>query len=115
MANTFTYSPTIASQKSHEPRVNRVDFGNGYYQLVGDGINSNLEKWNLIFIVEDTEKQAIEDFFLNEGGYNYFNWTSDEAGAVQKQYICSSWNIQPMGASTYQISAIFEEFPGLTS
>jgi len=114
MTTTFTYSPTIASQKQHHPKVKKIQFGNGYYQIVGDGINSNMEKWSLSFTVDDTDKQAIEDFFNTASGYTYFNWTSDENGATQKQYICNQWNIQPLGANNYNINATFDEFPGLT-
>ena len=116
MANTFstTYKPTIASQKATKPRVKIIAFGNGYKQIVGDGINNLMEHWNLTWIVGDTGKQYIEDFFLTEAGYNYFNWTSNENGATLKQYICPQWNIQPIGNDNYQISASFEEWAGLT-
>ena len=114
MAETFNYNPTIQSQKNNTPRVKRQPMGNGYFQITGDGINSNLEKWNLTFIVNDTDKQAIISFFETTGGYTYFNWTSDEIGAVEKQYIVPNWTLQPIGGNWYNINCMFEEFPGLT-
>jgi len=116
MTETFptTLKPTTSSQKSHTPRVKAINFGNGYKQIYGDGLNSNLESWSLSWLVDDTDKQIIEDFFATAGGINYFNWTSQEAGATQKQYICESWLIQPMGASKYQINATFKEWAGLS-
>lgn len=115
MANTFTIEPTIASRKSHEPRVKRAQFGNGYYQIVGDGLNADLEKWSLTWILDDTDKQTVEDFFTTEGGYNFFFWTSPENGASQKAYICPKWSVQPMGADVFTITAEFEEYPGQTT
>ena len=114
MANTFSYDPTVSSQLKQSPRVKKIQFGNGYFQITGDGINSNMETWNLGFIVGDTAKQAIEDFFIAEGGYTYFNWTAPMNGATQKQYICPQWNITPLANNNYNISALFTEFPGLT-
>lgn len=113
MANTLTYDPTIATQKTHTPRVKSIAFGNGYMQIAGDGINSNLESWSLSWIVNDTDKQSIEDFFNTTNGYDYFNWTSPENGASQKQYLVTSWNINPLGANFYNISAQFKEWAGL--
>jgi phage-related protein len=115
MAATFptTLEPTIASQKSHTPRVKQIAFGNGYKQIYGDGLNSDTEKWSLGWTVNDTNKQTIEDFFSTAAGYNYFNWTSPETGATQKQYICPTWMIKPIGANFYEITATFEEWTGL--
>lgn len=117
MATTFpaTIKPTIQSRRSQKPSVKRTQFGNGYFQIAGNGINNNLEKWNLTFTLNDTDKQTVEDFFLATNGYDYFNWTSQEAGAVEKQYIVPEWNIQPMGADNYTVTCMFEEFPGLTA
>jgi len=116
MATTFpsNIKPTTASNRNHTPRVKMIKFGNGYKQIVGDGINSNLEKWSLSFVLNDTNKQTVEDFFSVTGGYDYFNWTSPEAGATQKQYLVPSWTIQPIGASNYTINCVFEEWAGLT-
>jgi phage-related protein len=117
MTTTFpsTIKPVTSSSRRQTPRVKSIQFGNGYKQITGDGLNSNLEKWDLTFMLNDTDKQTVEDFFSVTGGYNYFNWTSPETGATQKQYIVTTWSIQPIGVQTYSITCSFEEFPGLTS
>jgi len=116
MAETFpsTIKPTTSSNRSQTPRVKSIAFGNGYLQITNDGINNNLEKWNLSFILNDTDKQTVEDFFDTAGGVNFFNWTSPEFGASQKQYLCPNWNIQPLGQNIYQITCTFNEWAGLT-
>jgi len=113
MATTFTWQPTKNSPKKKQPRVKKVEFGNGYKQIYGDGINNNLENWSLVFEVEDTVKQAIESFLDTANGYNFFNWTSPENGATEKQYVCPSWESIPIGGGFYSLTAIFEEWPGL--
>lgn len=113
MAETFSYIPTKDSTRAHQPRVKKIAFGNGYAQVYGDGINSNLEQWSLTFEEKDADKQTIEDFFSARGGYQYFNWTSPEAGATQKQYLCTNWQIKSLGAGFWSITATFEEWAGL--
>ena len=107
-----TIKPENSSNRSQTPRVKMISFGNGYRQIAGDGLNANLEKWSLIFVLNDTNKQTVEDFFLATNGYDWFYWTSPEAGANQKKYIVPSWSIQPLGASMYQITCSFEEWVG---
>lgn len=113
MAETFTYQPTKNSPKSKAPRTKGIAFGNGYQQVYGDGLNANLESWSLEFTEDDADKQLIETFFDEHGGYQFFNWTSPESGAVQKQYLCPSWHSLPVGGGYYRITAVFKEWAGL--
>jgi phage-related protein len=116
MTETFPTSivPTIGTNKKHTPKVKEIAFGNGYKQLYGDGLNSDLEKWSLTFILDDTDKQTVEDFFIAAAGYLFFNWTAPDAGAAQKQYLCQSWDINFLGGTAYRITTTFDEWAGLT-
>lgn len=115
MAETFTYVPSMSSVRHRAPRIKQTKFGNGYRQVYGDGINYNLETWDMVFTVNsDSDKTAIDNFFNTHGGYTYFDWTNPETGATQKQYTCPSWSITSLGAGNYTISAVFEEWAGLT-
>ncbi len=116
MTTTFpaTIKPTIASQRTHKPRVKEVKFGNGYRQVWGDGINSNLEDWKLSFIVTDANKTIVHNFLNTANGYIHFNWTNPESGATQKQYTCPSWTVVPLGRNQYNIQATFKEWAGLS-
>ena len=115
MAETFpnTIKPTTSSNRTNSPRTKSIAFGNGYMQITSDGINNNLEKWSLTFILEDADKQIVEDFFTTAGGINYFNWTSPELDAIRKQYLCPQWQINPLGSNVYQITCTFNEWAGL--
>jgi len=113
MAETFNYTPTNSSTKSKAPRVKKISFGNGYQQIYGDGINSNLEKWSVTFIVNHSDRCTIEAFFNARAGYEFFNWTSAEVGATQKQYLCPDWTVTPLGNQMYTVAATFEEWAGL--
>ena len=113
MAETFTYVPTKETQRVMKPRTKSIMFGNGYMQIAPDGINFLPEEWNLTFTVEDADKQIIDSFFKTAGGSVYFNWTSSEIGAVEKQYLCPNWQITPIGACLFTITATFNEWTGL--
>jgi phage-related protein len=112
MAETFTYQPTKDSARSMAPRVKQIAFGNGYKQIYGDGINANLESWELTFKAAAAEAVAIDSFFDSHGGYTPFNWTAPESGAVLKQYLCPSWRKAPAaeGGGWFIVTATFEEW-----
>ena len=113
MTDTFVYTPTKASVKTSKPRIKSISFGNGYEQIYGDGINSNPEIWTLDFNRDDTDKQAIEDFFTAHY-LTFFNWTSPEKGAVEKQYTCREWKISFIeDINYYNITATFNQWAGL--
>lgn len=108
-----TIKPTIATQKSIQPRVKSIAFGNGYKQIYGDGINSMLEMWNLTFILDSTNYSTINTFLETAAGINYFGWTAPTPSATLKYYICPNWSTTGLGANKYQITCTFEEFAGL--
>jgi len=105
---TFTYIPSSTSRLAKKPRMNKVQFGNGYSQRAGDGINSITEKWGLVFSVRDnTDADAIIAFLDAREGHESFDWTPP--GGSAGKYICDTY------ARTYtkaldmnQISATFE-------
>ena len=113
MADFPTIKPTIASNVTINARINKIQFGNGYYQSFGDGINNLLEKWSITFTVDNNDKKTIISFLNTQAGYNYFNWTAPDEGAVQKQYVCEGWTTTPLGNNMYTITCTFNEYPGL--
>ncbi|MCP5854454.1 phage tail protein, partial [Klebsiella pneumoniae] len=47
MADTFTWCPYIEPTGSGTFRVRSAQFGNGYRQVAGDGINNEVQSWPL--------------------------------------------------------------------
>jgi len=113
MTETFSTSikATVESVRSQEPRVRETKLGHGYSQISGDGINNNLEVWELTFQCNSTDKSTVDTFFKTAGGYIPFYWTSNESGATKKKYLCRRWSIKPLGYNQYIINASFEEWP----
>lgn len=105
---TFTTAPDFNSPLSVEPRVLTAQFGDGYQQRVGDGINIAPRSWALTFNNRTvTEKNTIEAFLLARNGLEAFDWTPP-TGAAGK-WICKAWQATPNNAAMWSVTATFTE------
>ncbi|MCP6536485.1 phage tail protein, partial [Klebsiella pneumoniae] len=46
----FTWSPRVNPQQTVNFRVRKAQFGDGYAQVSGDGINTRSQDWELSFV-----------------------------------------------------------------
>lgn len=57
-------------------RVQRAQFGDGYSQVLTDGLNTDVEKWNCTTgLLTNEEAYSIESYFLSTRG-QAINWIS---------------------------------------
>jgi phage-related protein len=73
-----TYKLTKNISKTESYNVKETEFGDGYRQIIIDGINYQKEIWNLDFIPLDTTASiTLEGILLNSinGTSNYISWT----------------------------------------
>lgn len=113
MANLPSIDITIASQVTVSPKFYKTDFGNGYSQRAGMGLNGTLQKWNVEYIgLTSSEKDTLYDFFIERGGYQNFNWT-DPVSDDTRKYICTSWNVTSHGNNRFKMNCMFEEVADL--
>ncbi|MDD8160574.1 phage tail protein, partial [Escherichia coli] len=59
---TFTWCPRLNAEADINFRVRKAQFGDGYQQVSGDGINPRSQKWTLQFTGTETYIGAIKDF-----------------------------------------------------
>ena len=104
---TFSWKPDKSPAGTYSYRTRKAQFGDGYAQVVGDGINAEAQSWPLTFIGFKADMQAIRDFLRQHGGAKAFLWTPP-AGALGL-YRCASFGITPVGANLYSLSATFEQ------
>lgn len=105
---TFTIAPDFNSPLSVEPRVLTAQFGDGYSQRTGDGINIAPRTWALTFSSRTTaEKDVIDSFLQARNGIESFDWTPP-TGAAGK-FLCKAWQVTPQNAVTWSITATFNE------
>lgn len=108
---TFSYPARINPTGDHSFRVREVQFGDGYKQSVGDGLNAELQNWPVTFVGNWQRIAEIRNFFKRHAGYKAFKWTTPnfELGL----YNCKTFQVTALGKnsrgeSMYQLAATFE-------
>lgn len=103
----FDYQPLNAAQVSNSPRVLAARFGDGYEQRVADGINTNLQNWNLSFSDTKTNIDLIEAFLSSKGGVDSFTWTP--SGFAEIHVICREWARNVISKNVNSLSCTFQQ------
>ena len=113
MTDTFTWIPDDGPSGEKNVRANILQFGDGYKQIIGDGLNTLEQSWSLTFNRDYSEIDAIEDFLVahstGTAGPVSFFWTPPGPNAVQGYYFCLSWRVSPRSGQNATLSATFEQ------
>jgi phage-related protein len=110
----FKWIPDYAAQAKVEPRVSKLDFGDGYAQRLARGVNTMLEVLDLTFSGRtDEEAEAILAFFAERGGIGPFTATIGVGPAPPtKKYVTSGeWARTWDAFSDNTVTATFQEVP----
>lgn len=111
---TFTWYLDYPGKLPRKPRLLSATFGDGYEQVAGDGLNNNLEEWDVQASgIPNSIGKDIDDFLSGLNGADFFQWTNPMFGAVEKNYICKTWNISIDNEDEVSFSAKFKEWPTL--
>ncbi|PHM68139.1 phage tail protein [Xenorhabdus kozodoii] len=96
MIKTFDFPARVGAAGEFEPVVRSVQFGDGYKQTTGDGINAQRESWPLSFVGSLSEIESVIAFLREHQGWRSFKWRSplSELGLYQ----AGKFNIQAHGA-----------------
>lgn len=103
----FTHCADAQASGSFEFRLRTAQFGDGYTQTAGDGINNKKQNWPLTFTKVKSEADEIIRFFDEHEGHKAFAWKPPLSGL--KLFTVPSYSCQPLGAGIYRITATFEE------
>jgi phage-related protein len=90
MATFPAITPTYGAQKSSQPNVRTVQYGDGYSQRLRYGLNQDAKQWSLTWEVSETNADTIETFLEARAGAESFEWTTPD-GSTGK-WICPQWN-----------------------
>lgn len=96
------------AKKSVEARVLQSQFGDGYSQRAPDGLNSLPETWELVWLVQLSNRNSIVNFLKGKLGATAFLWTPPLASAAIK-CICRRWSEVAMFGDWWRIEATFEQ------
>jgi phage-related protein len=108
--STFTIQPSYSANQSQEPRIKVAQFGEGYSQRAGDGINLRVREWSLTFNGNAAEMNAVEAFLENENGITAFDWQPPTGSAGK--FICMAWNRSIADFNNETVTAVFKEVFG---
>ncbi|CBA30122.1 phage tail protein [Cronobacter turicensis] len=104
---TFTWCPRINAGGEVTHRVRRAQFGDGYAQASGDGINAHGQKWDLEFVGDESYITAIMDFLDRHGGSRSFIWQAPLKGAGL--YRCDAYRPSAPGGGIFSLTATFTQ------
>ena len=105
---TFNWNVSIGTSKETKTRVIKNQYGDGYAQRLGDGINSIVRAWPVTIKASSLVlADEIEGFLEARGGAEAFLWTPPNA-AVAVKVICENWRRQDRIASSV-ITATFQQ------
>jgi phage-related protein len=92
MATFPSITPTYGAQKTSQPAVRTVRFGDGYEQRLTFGLNQNPKQWSLTWNVSETDADTIETFLdARAADAASFDWTPlDEATSYK--WVCEQWS-----------------------
>ncbi len=113
-ATTFpALPPSVASGgSSSNYRTRRADFGDGYVQATGAGLNTKQTKWSLAWTSELNGNVATIEAFLDErAGSKPFWWTPPGASSATL-WACAGFSTRPTGPDSTTLSAEFVRWFG---
>lgn len=105
---TFTYQRQAGAVATVHYRTRDTQFGDGYSQHLGDGLNNRVEIWPLQFEGGLTAMQDVIDFFDRHAGYKSFYWTPPTS-SVPLMYRVANISITSSGAGVYRVAAEFTQ------
>lgn len=103
---TFTWSPRIGAVGTVDDRTRKAQFGDGYAQMVGDGLNSETQSWALSFTGREAYIAPIRDFLRRHGKAKAFAWTPPMG--VPGLYRRSEFTLTGLG-KVYTLAVNFEQ------
>jgi phage-related protein len=104
MATFPSIAPSYGAQKTSQPKVRQIKFGDGYAQRATVGLNQNPKSWTLTWEISATDAVTIEAFLDARGtDAASFDWTPPDSSTSYK-WVCYSWtkSIPYYGRSTIQ-------------
>jgi phage-related protein len=111
----FFWKPSYQSSSKIEPRIKKIQFGNGYQQRFSDGINFQLKVLNLSFDNRsEVETVSILHFLEQRGGKEAFVYNVPTIYSKTNQvseFIAPTWEVNYNFYNNYSIKTTLEETP----
>ena len=108
----FTWRPNFNFSNENQPRVKKIQFGDGYFQVVPDGVNNLLLNYEFEFqAIEIHEATAILHFLTTRNGTESFCFLPPAPRGQISRFLCSKWTDIQTFWNNYTIKATFTQTP----
>jgi phage-related protein len=107
MAEIFTWRPDMSVPATFTQRTRTAQFGSGYAQEAGDGLNTETQNWEMTFTGTKARMTEILSFLRKHQGYKAFIWETPFDG--QCFFKCRSYGLTPLGAELWKLAGTFEQ------
>jgi len=105
----LTIGPTIGAGRDTKPRVLVAEFGDGFIQRAGDGVNALSDEFSLTWVnLTQAEVTSANQFLRDRAGHEAFLWTPPREVSPRK-FICPSWNVTFEDGQLDGLRATFKE------
>ena len=108
-APIFTWTEDWGGEDAFKPRVLAINYGDGYRQRTGNGLNTIMANYPVTFSVRSmAEANAIKAFLDAQAGVTAFSFTpyGDSAPSL---WTCSDYKRKHMGIDNFTITAVFQQ------
>ena len=100
--------PSVESTRENEFRVLESEFGDGYSQRAGSGLNAENVTFSAVWsVLSVAQADQIEAFFRQHRGYRAFEWKAPR-DAKPELYRCKAWKRGFRGSGHDTITATIE-------
>lgn len=106
-ADEFTWKPDVGVSGEVTHRKIETQFGDGYTQAVGDGINTKTDKQQVSFTEKSADIIAIMAFLDARAGVTSFTWTPPLG--VQCKWRAGPYTRVSLGADVYRLTVTFQQ------
>ncbi|KPD01936.1 phage tail protein [Moellerella wisconsensis] len=89
-------------------RIKEVEFGDGYKQVAGDGINTETQSWPFTYTGQKAEVMPIFNF-IRQHTVKSFIWVPPFGEKGLYRVKADSITLKPIGGSMITIAATFEQ------
>ncbi|RXU04945.1 phage tail protein [Pseudomonas syringae] len=110
MAETFDFDVQVGASGDVKQRTWSNDFGDGYTQAGGVGINTKSQAWDVTVTGRfgvGQKLQQVRDFLDRHEGFKSFLWAPPGSG--QGRYTANGYKLSTLGAGLHSLSTSFKQ------
>jgi phage-related protein len=108
----FAFIPDWSAELAINPRIAKLEFGDGYAQRAAKGLNTQLERVSLTFSGRtDKEAAAIMAFFKDKGGVASFTAQIGFSAPIKKYVTEGEWSLNMAQFNFNTVTVTFQEVP----